>query len=373
MRNRLVVVTACALAVAGLRPAGAQEAAAPEEGPLSKLTVHGFLSQAYAWSDGGTLLGIAEEGTTDYRTAALQFRYAMTPDDDFVLQLSHERIGRNPFAQVTDDVEVDWVFYQHRFSDSLSLRAGKIKIPIGAYNEVRDVGTLLPFYRAPDSVYPVIGLVPETLTGLAVATRLAGGRFSLDADFYGGEWEFRENSPPDFRARVRDAVGCQLWLNMPLPGWRIGVGGSRGELVEVEIAPPGSVLDIRQFIASLEGKLGPVHLIAEYSDTDADRSYYTGYYGQLSWNVTDRLGAHFQHAESDLVLDLYRLPGPGPRVDLDFSRETAFGVSWAWRRDVVLKAEYHRFEGYSLSAPLPALFGPPSDIDYGIVSLSTSF
>jgi len=43
-------------------------------------------------------LGIPEGGTADYRTAALQLRYVMTPHDQFVWQFSHRRLGTSPIT-----------------------------------------------------------------------------------------------------------------------------------------------------------------------------------------------------------------------------------------------------------------------------------
>jgi hypothetical protein len=55
---------------------------------LDKLSVHGFLSQAYgqAADSSATVIGITKDGTTDYRTAAIQFSYALTEKDRFLLQ-----------------------------------------------------------------------------------------------------------------------------------------------------------------------------------------------------------------------------------------------------------------------------------------------
>jgi hypothetical protein len=369
MKVHSALVTACALAFLTIGPASAQDADPADEGLLAKLSVHGFLTQAYARADGGSIYGIPEEGTFDYRTAALQFRYAISPDDDFVVQFSHLRPGRSPFEQAIDDVEIDWVFYQHRFSDAFSLRAGKILIPLGLYNEVRDVGTLFPFYRPTEVVYPFVGFVPETVNGLALAGRLGSGPWSLEAELYGGEWEFRENAAPDFSARTRDAVGAQLWLATPVEGLRFGVGGMRGKLVESIVAPRGQSADEVQVVVSAEGKLGPLKLVAEYIDSDFEFIQYAGYYGQLSWNLTDRVGVHLQHSESDLELDY----GPPLRLDLDFSDEDAVSVTYAWRPQVVLKAEYHRFEGRSLEGGAAGVLAPAAEIDYGIASIATSF
>ena len=47
---------------------------------------------------------------------------------------------------------LDWAFYHHRF-DLASVRVGRIPAPFGFLSETREVGNLLPFYRAPTSYY----------------------------------------------------------------------------------------------------------------------------------------------------------------------------------------------------------------------------
>lgn len=369
MKHRLLLTTVAALSLAGTAAARAEDSEPAEEGPLSKLSVHGFLTQAYAQSDGATIYGIPEDGTTDYRTAALQFRYAMTPDDDFVVQLSHLRPGRSPFEQDISDVEVDWVFYQHRFSDALSLRAGKINIPLGVYNEIRDVGTLLPFFRANETVYPFVGFVPETVTGVALTTRLGSGPWSLEADLYGGQWEFRENDPPSNSATAKDAVGTQLWLTTPVPGLRFGLGVSRAKLEDSIVTPPGVTFDQQELVASVDAKAGPLRLVAEHIDAEFEVLHYSGWYGQLTWNVTDRLGLHLQHAKADLALNI----PPVFFLDLDFADENALSVTYALSPQVLLKGEYHQFEGLTFESGGAGILGAPLDVDFGIVSISTSF
>lgn len=106
---------------------------------LDKITIHGYLSQAYAISDGNHVVGIPEKGTTDYRTAALQMRVQISPKDIFAVQISHERIGKSRVQTVHDDLELDWMFYEHRFGNS-AVKVGRLPIPFGIYNELRDVG-----------------------------------------------------------------------------------------------------------------------------------------------------------------------------------------------------------------------------------------
>src|SRR6185295_2209749 len=98
------------------------------------ITVHGFLTQAYASTDGHQFVGITEGGTTDYRSAALQLRADMTRKDSFAILIAHERLGESPVMSFRDEVELDWLFYEHRFASS-AVKVGRVQIPFGIYNE----------------------------------------------------------------------------------------------------------------------------------------------------------------------------------------------------------------------------------------------
>jgi hypothetical protein len=117
MRNRGAVIV-CTAAFVGFFTVGrfvqADDGAskptvvADEPSPeASKLTVHGFLSQAYGRADGETAFGIPNTGTTDYRTAALQFGYGLTDKDRLVIQLGHQRIGVADEGAFLPDVSLE--------------------------------------------------------------------------------------------------------------------------------------------------------------------------------------------------------------------------------------------------------------------------
>ena len=90
-----------------------------------RLGIHGYMTQAYGNATEYPIFGIPTAGTTDYRAAALQFRYAVTGADALVLQFSHRRLGVSAFSTIEDDVALDWGFYQRRIAGG-SVRVGKI-------------------------------------------------------------------------------------------------------------------------------------------------------------------------------------------------------------------------------------------------------
>ena len=102
---------------------------------MSKLSIHGYVSQAWATSEDHQIFGIPTDGTTDYRDLALQLRYDQSRENVFVVQLRHQRLGESPQAASMDDVTLDWAFYQRRFTDRFSLKVGRIPLPLGIFNE----------------------------------------------------------------------------------------------------------------------------------------------------------------------------------------------------------------------------------------------
>ena len=330
----------------------------------TKVTIHGFLSQAYAQSDGHQFLGITEDGVSDYRTAAVQVRADITAKDTFVIQLNHERIGRSPAQALKDDVEVDWLFYEHRFGDS-AIKVGRIQIPFGIYNEVLDVGTLLPFYRPSHNFYGEAAYSSETVDGLVLSHSLTfGDGWGLDADLHLGSWEFTERNGNEFTIdEVDDSVGVEVWLDTPISGLRAGVGG-----MHYEITSPltGGESTWKAYHASVTGDFDRFVVNAEAKRTDIGLGIVTFGYLHLGVKVTEKLMVNGQ-----IDRFYFELSDGGPRVRTD--NDLALGVFYAFRPDLVAKAEHHWNEGRFWLEDVPAFGGPDLETQYSIVSLSSSF
>jgi hypothetical protein len=338
----------------------AQEGLPADEEPTGpKITIHGYLSQAYARTDGGEILGIPAEGTADYRTAALQIRADVTEQDTFAVQLHHERFGTSDLQALHDDLALDWIFYEHRIGQS-SIRVGRVPIPFGIYNEVQDVGTLLPFYRPSANFYGDGAYTSEGIDGFVVshAFDLRGG-WRLDGDLHYGNWEFINRAGGFELYKVRSSLGVELWLETPLPGLRIGTGGMRYDVEE----PDGFRWET--WHVSLEGELGRVMTHVEYKLIDFGQGTYDGGYAHLGIQATGKAAIHAQYDYSNLDIDFFRTG--------DFDDDMALGLSYAFRPDLVLKLEHHWNEGYTPEEPVQNFFAPKVETRYGIVSLSTSF
>jgi hypothetical protein len=366
-----LALAGCLLALLAAGAARAQEPAPPagsaveapsppaEERSGPKIIIHGFLTQAYARADSGQILGIPEKGTADYRAAALQVRADLTDNDIFAIQLQHERFGDSVVQGFHSDVELDWLFYEHRWGDS-AVKIGKVQIPFGIYNEVRDVGTLLPFYRPSPNFYGEGAFTSETVDGIVLSHTFNLGRsWQLDGDLHYGNWEYINRSSTFEKRKVRNSTGVELWLSTPVPGLRVGAGAMR-----YDVDPPDG-LRWETYHVSMEAEFGRFVTHAEYKNIDFGQGTYDAGYAHLGFRATDKITINAQLDRSNLNIDFFR--------DGKFDTDKALGVNYAFRNDLVLKAEYHWNEGYTPEVPQQDFFAPAVKTNYGILSLSTSF
>lgn len=387
-------------------------AAFANDGKDSKFQVHGFLTQAWATSDflegrfprpsgapaGPTSeelqLGIPEDGTFQYRNMAIQFRYDMTDRDVMVVQLSNRALGDSPITEIEDEVELDWAFYERRLADQTSLKIGRVQIPYGIYNEIRDVGTILPFFRPPFVIYQEGAFTSETVDGLSISHLFAPeSDWSLRADLYLGEWELVELdifTQEALLAEVKDSYGSQLWLSTPLSGLRLGLAYQRREVEGGSLRAPGTVGEFDDFLFSVDGNFGRWLLRSEWRHfqngrgvipvlltQDFDLEIDT-WYVQFGWYATDslRFYAQFEQAESFSNASSFTAP-----QDVVLREDLGVAVNYQFTPSLVLKLEYHEVEGEEGS--FRPVFPPPiqlrpiktdlSDGSYTILSFSAAF
>jgi hypothetical protein len=353
-------------------PASAQDDA--DVTPAERFSIHGYLTQAFAKTDGKQVIGIPGNGTTDYRRAALLVRMNPTTKDSLVIQLANRKLGESPSIKLEPDVKVDWAFYERKIGDSFSFRAGRAPLPFGLLNETRYVGTLLPFYRTPFAFYREGRFTSETIDGMSVryATRSASS-WGFEMSVYAGgismiEVSNANNTTTVSQARAENTIGGQAWLTTPIEGLRFGLGAQRFELRKTVLIASGK--DFWQNVYPSAEYVGSrVKLRSEFQRrTVRDlRAIYKAFYVYAGVNVTDRLAVHGQFDTSSL--ELKSLPAKWN----DYDRDRAVGTSFAVRPDVVFKGEFHWLDTRNVEVPFIAPSLPATRVKYGILSMSVSF
>ena len=346
------------------------------------LAIHGYLTQGYSIADSHQIVGIPKGGTFDYRRAAILLRFKGTPNDAFVVQLANRDLGDSPTNALTSEVQLDWAFYERRLGSKTTLRLGKEPIPMGIFNETRYVGTLLPFYRAPFGFYEEGSFTSETLNGIVLARQITpASRWKLSGSLFGGEFEYLQSgtvpaspdAPATFivtQANAKNVIGAQLWLQTPLSGLRVGLGGDRRDDYGQFYGNTSTTHGTKDWWASADGSFGRLTTRTEFRQfifSQGGIRVWT-YYGQVGYRILDALTVNLQRDVIDLN---YKVPSGNLHIPYD--RDNALGINYAFAPNIIAKFEVHNAKGFAVEEPVDVLGGAPLRSNYLITSLSVAF
>jgi len=117
--------------------------------------VHGFLSQGYFKTSANNIFGNSDEsGSLDFTEIGINASWIPLPR----LQLSTQLISRRAGEGADGEVELDVGLADYSFLETaearFGVRLGRVRLPLGLYNDTRDVPFARPSILLPQSVYP---------------------------------------------------------------------------------------------------------------------------------------------------------------------------------------------------------------------------
>jgi hypothetical protein len=117
--------------------------------------VHGFLSQGYFKTSTNNIFGNSDEsGTLDFTELGINASWTPLPR----LQLSTQLISRRAGEAADGEIELDFGLADYSFLDTaesrFGVRLGRVRVPLGLYNDTRDVAFTRPSILLPQSIYP---------------------------------------------------------------------------------------------------------------------------------------------------------------------------------------------------------------------------
>lgn len=171
---------------------GAGEAAPAPEPSLSdvlKLEAHGFVSVGYLRTWGNNWLdNDTTDGSSDFHEAALNV--VSRPLDRLRLgaQLFTRDLGRYDNGRVM----LDWAYADYRMADGLGIQAGRVKYPVGLFNEELDVDAARAQIFLSPTIYSLRGrdLFVSIDGAKAYGLLDAGACGRVEYAFFGGNTQF---------------------------------------------------------------------------------------------------------------------------------------------------------------------------------------
>jgi hypothetical protein len=320
-----------------------QNASAEDAGSgfsLSELETHGFVSQGYLRTTSNNYLAKSSSprGSFEMAEVGLNFTQPLSDNLRTGIQLFARDLG--PIGNY--EIKADWFYLDYRWTDAFGVRAGRIKLPFGLYNEINDIDAAHVPILLPQSTYPARSrdyLLAQT--GLEVYGRLlTGAAGALDYRAYGGTIFLDPTTPPGSPIVVQELTvpylfGGRLLWETPLEGLRVGASAQKlrldGTFLQGDMTSLVKIPALL-WVASVEYAVRDLSLAAEYgrwhvsstssqpdnpafnSKVDSERAYVMAslrvndwfdpgaYYSLLFPNVKDRKGAGAQQHDVALTL-----------------------------------------------------------------------
>jgi hypothetical protein len=115
------------------------------------IVVHGFLSEGFMKSDGNNFITAKTgDGTFKMTEGAINIATQLTDKLHVGAQIYSGETGRlGSYVP-----RLDWAYADYRVTDWLGFRGGKVKTPLGLYNDTQDMEFLHPWILLPQSMYP---------------------------------------------------------------------------------------------------------------------------------------------------------------------------------------------------------------------------
>jgi hypothetical protein len=364
----------------------APTARVPSPAALPSIEIHGFASQGFILTTANDYL------TADTTRGSFQFSEAgVNVATELVDKVG---VGIQAFAQNVGaggnfNLKADWFYVAYRWRDWLRIRAGRLQIPFGIYNEVNDIDAARAPILLPQSVYPLQGrefLFAQTggEIGGFVRIRRAG---ALDYRLYGGSI-FIDPAilvPPgsdlQLQLDVPYVVGGRLFWETPLEGLRVGAsvlwirlnvtafeGGMSASIVNHSVLALGSAeYAIRNWLITAEysrwhAAQDSALASSNFSRT-SERSYAMASYRVASWfQPTVYYALYFPDVSN-------RGGGSAFRQD-DVTLSFRFDIGPHW----IIKAEGHYMSGTAGLVPPLSVTPPPTNPadHWGVFLLKTT-
>ncbi len=252
---------------------------------LESLQIHGFATQGFLFSSNNNYLTMkSSEASLQWTEGAVSLNDAVTDKLRVGVQIHMYQMGQIGGPNLM----LDWASGDYKLNDNFGIRAGKIKLPLGLFNDSQDVDALFLWVLLPQPNYPddnrdfdlaVLGGEIYGHVGLGSGGKLSyrgyGGESRLDAN--GGymrqltQFGFTFPNPPSGKA-----FGGDMRWGTPWQGLVLGTSVERQGLDG--IGPEGTV------------RVAPSFLTAYYAEWRKGRLHIAGEYWRLPLNIVLQAG-----------------------------------------------------------------------------------
>jgi hypothetical protein len=349
---------------------------APATAAALDYQVHGYAAQGFVYTDDNNLFGKSSEGSTDYYEAGLNASLQVHPKLLFAAQAAIRDAG------ISDDgsLRLDYALADYRFFEGVNgavgARAGKVKNPLGFYNETRDV-----VFTRPSILMPVgysDNQNQRSLVFTAPGVQVYGNRlwgrhelsFTATSSFNHDVRKSDERLLVDlgglpFDLHIEDSWNAQIRDSIDGGRWQFAVSHFFGRFdlrtpqtvqiagtVDVGITLFSARYNAERFSITAEYGMAPNKdrvtlggVLALNTHVTSDAAYLQGEYRiNPSWGAFARVEANYLD-RSDRSGRRYQAANPGVDRASRSYRSLVAGASWRYGEHWGVWGEYHWIDG----------------------------
>jgi hypothetical protein len=156
------------------------------------IQIHGYATQGLLYTTNNNVLTThSADGSPAWTDAVINIGAQPTPKLRIAFQARYFLLGN-----YGNEIALDWVAADYKADDRFGVRFGKVKTPIGLFNEIQDIDPSYLWALLPESVYPIDNRV-SYLThygGVVYGTIALNRTFGkLEYRVFGGEGLYKDN------------------------------------------------------------------------------------------------------------------------------------------------------------------------------------
>jgi hypothetical protein len=385
----------------GVLLASASMSAAAQSLDDLNIQIHGYATQGFLYTTNNNIFTTtSSNGSPAWTEAVVNLTAQPIPKLRIGVQARYFLLG-----QFGNAITLDWAAADYKASDKFGVRFGKVKTPLGLFNEIQDIDPSYMWSLLPQGIYPITsrnsilshygGVVYGTLD-LQKAGKLeyrgwVGERYISSNDGY---FLTAEETGTGFPSGIRQVVdGAALHWRTPLRGLMIGASlqHSNGDDNPLTLTIPGlgiltassvenssnnpqffGKFETSKFMLAGEYSRAPLYLVSIIPNvlTEIAREDTRSWYGMATYKLTGKLTAgvydtqFIDKAVNDVI-------NSGTNR---YSKDWVLSSRYDFNEYLYAKAEQHFINGTSLGYDVDLnLGGPKPTTKLTILKMGVSF
>lgn len=333
--------------------------------------LHGVLTQGAVYTSDNNFYGSSDDDVSlKFTEISFNASARLHPNVRAAGQILYRQAGAQG-----EGGEVDYAFIDYKFSSdsttSAGIRAGRYKLPIGLYNETRDIAFTRPSIYAPQSAYPDRARDLELSGDGALfysdiftdsgqwTLELYGGRPRVDKDTL--DYAFTYIPGDVDHLGSRDVFGGRAMYQSGDGAWLVALSRAEANLHYHQALLPtletAVDLSFTYWIASLQYNFNQWTFTSEYGhmDIQLDSDLFDSglhplfYYAQVTrrlnqqWSIYTRYDNLYWDRRDRSGDDYSALTGADDFAN--FSHDYGLGVRYDINNSAMIRAEYHYIDG----------------------------